>query len=181
MGTPHHSPHDASAWSTPIHAPPPVPSLQRRITTPRSGRTPVPGSALRPSPQRAYMVHVLIRHPSLPSGQTTAKKCPRIRYQAEPAAAQTPTVSGVDAPGVLSAWPPICAHYLWQRCLAPRPGLPASLRRHLRAPRRVRHQHSKVAVPMLARRWYQARNPIQKLTCAQPQFKKNASFSATDA
>ena len=96
----------AISLRTPTHAPLHVPSLQRRVTTPMSGRTPVPGSALRPSPQRAYMVHVLIRHPSLPSGQTTAKKCPRIRYQAEPAAAQTPTVSGVDAPGVLSAWPP---------------------------------------------------------------------------
>ena len=36
----------------------------------------------------------------------------------------------------------------------------------LAAPRRVRRQHSKVAVPMLARRWRQCRNPIQKLTCA---------------
>ena len=53
-----------------------------------SGQTPVPGLAERPSAQRAYMVHVLIRHPRLPSGQTTAKKYPRIRYQAEPAAGQ---------------------------------------------------------------------------------------------
>ncbi len=30
-----------------------------------------------------------------------------------------------------------------------------------------------VAVPMLARRWYQCRNPIQKLTCAQPQFNRS--------
>ena len=37
---------------------------------------------------------------------------------------------------------------------------------HLRAPRRVRRQHPEVAVPMLARRWYQCRNPIQKLACA---------------
>ena len=64
----------------------------------------------------------------------------------------------------------ICAHCLWPGCLAPRPRLPASICRHQRPPRRVRRQHAKVAVPMLARRWYQCRNPIQKLTCAQPQF-----------
>ena len=57
----------------------------------------------------------------------------------------------------------ICAHCLWPGCLTPCPLLPASLR----APRRVRRQHTEIAVPMLARRWYQCRNPIQKLTCAQ--------------
>ncbi len=67
----------------------------------------------------------------------------------------------------------ICAHCLWPGCLTPRPQLPASLRHQQRPPRRVRRQHSKVAVPMLARRWYQCRNPIQKLTCAQPQFNRS--------
>ena len=55
----------------------------------------------------------------------------------------------------------ICAHCLWLGCLTPRPQLPASLRHHLRAPRRVRRQHPEVAVPMLARRWYYCRNPIR--------------------
>ena len=67
----------------------------------------------------------------------------------------------------------ICAHCLWPGCLPPRPQLPAGLRHHLRAPRRVRRQHPKVAVPMLARRWYQCRNPIQKLASAQPQFNRS--------
>ena len=39
--------------TTPIHAPPHVPALQRRITTPMSGRTPVPGSALQRHPHCA--------------------------------------------------------------------------------------------------------------------------------
>ena len=43
----------------------------------------------------------------------------------------------------------ICAHCLWPGCFAPRPQLPAGLHHHLRAPRRVRRQHPKVAVPML--------------------------------
>ena len=60
----------------------------------------------------------------------------------------------------------ICALCLWPGCLAPRPQLPASICRHQRPPRRVRCQHPEVAVPMLGRRWYQCRNPIQKLTCA---------------
>ena len=64
----------------------------------------------------------------------------------------------------------VCAHCLWPGCLALGRQLPASLRRHLRAPRRVRRQHPKVALPMLAWRRYQCRNPIQKLACAQPQF-----------
>ena len=58
----------------------------------------------------------------------------------------------------------ICAHCLWPVCLAPRPRLPASLR-HQRPPRRFRRQHPEVAVPILARRWYQCRSPIQTLTC----------------
>jgi len=64
----------------------------------------------------------------------------------------------------------ICAHCLWPGCLTPRPRTPASICRHQRAPGRVRRQHPEVAVPMLARLWYQCRNPIQKLACAQPQF-----------
>jgi len=57
FGTPHHSPHPASAWSTPIHAPPHVPALQRRITTPMSGQTPVPVSALHRHPHCATTDH----------------------------------------------------------------------------------------------------------------------------
>lgn len=41
------------------------------------------------------------------------------------------------------------------------------------APRRVRRQHSKVAVSMLARRWYQWRDPIQKLACANLKLNKS--------
>ena len=55
----------------------------------------------------------------------------------------------------------IFAHCRWPGCLTPRPRLPASLRHNLRTPRRVRRQHIEVAVLMLARRWYQCRNPTR--------------------
>ena len=67
----------------------------------------------------------------------------------------------------------ICAHCLCPGCLTPRPRLPANICRHQRPPRRVRRQHPEDAVPMLARRWYQYPNPIQKLTCAQPRFNRS--------
>ena len=63
----------------------------------------------------------------------------------------------------------ICAHCLWPGCLTPR---------HQRPPQRVRCQHSKVAVPMLARWWYRCRNPIQKLACAQALAVKRQAFGA---
>ena len=123
-----------------------------------SGQTPVPGLAERPSSQRAYMVHVLIRHPSLPSGETTAEKCPRLRNQSEPAAAQTPTVSGVDAPGVLSAWPPnLRALPLATVPCSPPPA--SSQPVMTPTPRRGLRQQSKVAVPMLARSRTSAARP----------------------
>ena len=60
------------------------------------------------------------------------------------------------------------AFRLWPGCLAPRRQLPAGLRRHQRPPRRVRRQYPKVAVPMLVRRRYNRRYPIQKIASAQP-------------
>ena len=53
--------------TTPIHAPPHVPSLRRRITTLMSGRTPVPGSALYRHPQRATTGHAWLPLSGLPS------------------------------------------------------------------------------------------------------------------
>ena len=77
------------------------------------------------------------------------------------------------APGVPPAW----RQNLCELSLA---GVPCSpppasghLRHHQHAPQRVTRQHSKVAVPMLARRWYQCPNPIQKLTFAQPHFNRS--------
>jgi len=47
---PKHSPCPASVWNPPTDAPTHVPFLQRRITTPLSGRTAVLGSALHRHP-----------------------------------------------------------------------------------------------------------------------------------
>ena len=49
----------------------------------------------------------------------------------------------------------VCIRCLWPRGFAPRRQLPPSLRRDQRPPPRVRRQHPKVAVPMLAQWWYQ--------------------------
>ena len=49
----------------------------------------------------------------------------------------------------------VCIRCLWPRWLKPRRQLPPSLRRHQFPPRRVRRQHPKVVVPMLARWRYQ--------------------------
>ena len=49
-----------------------VPFRQRRITTPMSGLTPVPGLAQRPSPPSASTDRALLRPPRLPSEQTSA-------------------------------------------------------------------------------------------------------------
>ena len=53
----------------------------------------------------------------------------------------------------------VCTHCLWPRWLTPRSQLPPSLRRHQFPPRRVRRQHPKVVVPMLARWRYQKAQP----------------------
>ena len=62
--TPVPNPHQSSA----LH----VPFRQRRITTPMSGRTPVPGLAQRPSPPCASTDHALLRPTGLLCGQTPA-------------------------------------------------------------------------------------------------------------
>ena len=59
------------------------------------------------------------------------------------------------------------AQRLWPGCFAPRRQQPAGLCRHQRPPRRVRRQYPKVAVPILARRRYQRRYPIQNFAGAQ--------------
>ncbi len=48
IGRPKHSVRSAGGCTTPTHAAPRVPLLQRRITNPLSDQTPVPGSALHP-------------------------------------------------------------------------------------------------------------------------------------
>jgi len=51
---------------------------------------------------------------------------------------------------IISSIPlPFCTLCPWPGCRAPRPRLPASLSGHVRAPGRVKRQHSKVAVPSL--------------------------------
>ena len=69
---PDQTPHHASTWSPPIHTPPHVPSLQRRITTPIFGRTPVPGSALHRHPHCATTDHARPRRRRA-SGQIRAR------------------------------------------------------------------------------------------------------------
>ncbi len=48
IGSPKHSGRSASCWTTPTHAAPRLPFLQRRITNPLSDQTPAPGLALHP-------------------------------------------------------------------------------------------------------------------------------------
>ena len=72
IGSPRHSGRSASCWTTPTHAAPRLPFLQRRITNPTSDQTPVPGSALHPNadPHQPPTYRVLLPLPGLPSDQT---------------------------------------------------------------------------------------------------------------
>ena len=70
IGSPKHSVRSASSHTTPTHAAPRVPFLQRRITIPTSDQTPVPGPALHPHPQGTSTDYPRLLLLGLPSGQT---------------------------------------------------------------------------------------------------------------
>ena len=92
----------------PTHAPPLVPSPQRRITTPMFGRTPVPGSALHRHPQCAPTDYARLPLSGLRSGQTQVQGLSQTPLPEQPAAAQTPSPAAVSAPGrlPLARWLP---------------------------------------------------------------------------
>jgi len=64
-----------------------MPSLQRRFTTPMSGQTPVPGSALHRHPRCAPTDHARLPLSGLPSGQTQVQGLPQTPLPEQPAAA----------------------------------------------------------------------------------------------
>ena len=74
--SPRHSVHSASSHTTPAHAAPRVPFLQRRITIPTSDQTPVPGPAPHPHPQGTSTDYPRLPLSGLPSGQTQARGLP---------------------------------------------------------------------------------------------------------
>ncbi len=82
IGSPECSVCSASSRTTPTHAAPQVPCLQRNITIPTSDQTPVPGSDLHPHQHRHRHRHrPLTYHARLPlsglsSGQTQARGLP---------------------------------------------------------------------------------------------------------
>ena len=63
IGSPKHTVRSASSWTTPTHAAPRVPFLQRRITNPMSDQTPAPGPALHAHPHQppTYRVQLPLR------------------------------------------------------------------------------------------------------------------------
>ena len=81
----------------PTHAPPLVPSPQRRITTPMFGRTPVRGSALHRHPQCAPTDYARLPLSGLRSGQTQVQGLSQTPLPEQPAAAQTPSPAAVSA------------------------------------------------------------------------------------
>ena len=81
----------------PTHAPPLVPSPQRRITTPMFGRTPVRGSPLHRHPQCAPTDYARIPLSGLRSGQTQVQGLSQTPLPEQPAAAQTPSPAAVSA------------------------------------------------------------------------------------
>ena len=76
IGSPEYSMRSAGGCTTPTHAAPRVPFLQRRITIPTSDQTPVPGPAPHPHPQGKSTDNPRLPLSSLPSGQTQARGLP---------------------------------------------------------------------------------------------------------
>ncbi len=76
IGSPKHSVHSASRWTTPARAAPRVPLLQRRFTNPLSDQTPAPGSALHAHPQQPPTYHAWLLLLGVPSGQTPVRELP---------------------------------------------------------------------------------------------------------
>ncbi len=92
IGSPEHSVHSASCRTTPTHAAPRVPFLQRRITIPTSDQTPVPGPALHPHPQGTSTDNPRPPLSGLPSGQTKARGLPPLLLEQSAAVHSPPPV-----------------------------------------------------------------------------------------
>ncbi len=105
IGSPRHSVHSASSRTTPAHAAPRVPLLQRRITNPLSDQTPVPAPALHPHPQGTSTAYPRLLLLGLPSGQTQDRGLPLLLLEQSAAVhLPPPLVSvGVRLPVQLSA------------------------------------------------------------------------------
>ncbi len=112
--------HSASSHTTPTHAAPRVPFLQRRITNPTSDQTPVEGWALHTHPHQPPTYRVRLPLSGLPSGQTQFRGLPLLLLE-QSAAVHThpPVVSArVRLPVQLLARQPrlqILTHHLIRR------------------------------------------------------------------
>ena len=82
-------------WTTPTHAAPRVPFLQRRITNPLSDQTPVPGLALHAHPLGTSTDNPLLLLLDLPSGQTQARGLPLLLLEQSAAVHSPPPVVSV--------------------------------------------------------------------------------------
>ncbi len=91
-GGPKHSVCSASSHTTPTHAAPRVPLLQRRITNPLSDQTPVPGPAPHPHPQGTPTDYPRLLLKGLPSGQTQARGLPLLLVEQAAAVRSPPPV-----------------------------------------------------------------------------------------
>ena len=121
IGSLEHSVRSAGGCTTPTHAAPRVPFLQRRITNPLSDQTPVPGPALHPHPHphqhphphrhqhrhrhRSLTYHAWLPLSGLPSGQTQARGLPLLLLEQSAAVHSPPPVlsARVRLPVQLSA------------------------------------------------------------------------------
>ncbi len=120
IGSPEHSVHSASSRTTPTHAAPRVPFLQRRITIPTADQTPVPGPAPHPHPQGTSTGNPRLPFRGLPSGQTQARELPLLLLEQSAAVHSPPPVvsARVRLPVQLLARQPrlqILTHHLIRR------------------------------------------------------------------
>ena len=120
IGSPEHSVRSAGGCTTPTHAAPRVPLLQRRITIPMSDQTPVPGPAPHPHPQGTSADYPRLLLLGLPSGQTQARGLPLLLSEQSAAVHSPPLVVSerVRLPVQLLARQPhlqILTHHLIRR------------------------------------------------------------------
>ncbi len=97
IGSPRHSVRSPGSWTTPTHAAPRVPFLQRRITNPTSDQTPAPGPALHPHahPHRPPTYHARLPLSGLPPGQTPVRGLPLLLLEQSVAVHSPPLVMNV--------------------------------------------------------------------------------------
>ena len=120
IGSSEYSVRSAGGSTTPTHAAPRVPLLQRRITIPLSDQTPVPGPAPHPHPQGTSTDYPRLLLSGLPSGQTQARGLPLLLLEQSAAVHSPPPVvsARVQLPVQLSASQPhlqILTHHLIRR------------------------------------------------------------------